>query len=56
MNNSSDLALLDTNILVYADQARSQYHEASKTLRDRGGIGEKSSYVSPLKSSANFLQ
>ena len=32
MNNPSDMALLDTNVLVYADQRKSKYHQASNGL------------------------
>ena len=39
MNNPTDLALLDTNVLIYADQRRSRYHQAAKSLRDRGQRG-----------------
>ena len=45
--NRSNRALLDTNILVYADQKQHEYHQASKTLRDQGLRGEISVCISP---------
>lgn len=42
-----DLILLDTNILVYADQAEDDHHEAAKMVRDRGLRGEIAVCISP---------
>lgn len=47
MNNPADLALLDTNVLIYADQRRSRYHRAAKSLRDQGQRGEIPVCISP---------
>ena len=47
MNNPADLALLDTNVLVYADQRKSRYHQAAKAIRDRAQQGEISACISP---------
>lgn len=38
-SNPTELALLDTNILVYADQEEEPYHRAAKALRDQGKQG-----------------
>ena len=35
-----EFALLDSNVLVYADQRADERHAAAKTLRDRGQQGE----------------
>lgn len=44
---TSDLALIDTNVLVYAADTTAAFHEPSKQLRDRGMRGELSLAVSP---------
>lgn len=35
-HNPEDMALLDTNILIYADQEQDSHHHVAKMLRDRG--------------------
>ena len=45
--NKSALALLDTNVLVYAEQDMSPHHGASKSLRDRVLTGEVAACISP---------
>lgn len=40
-------ALLDANILVYADQAHDEHHKAAKAIRDLGQRGELSLCVTP---------
>ena len=47
MTTSPDWALLDANILVYADQAEDEHHAAAKALRDHGQRGEYSLCVCP---------
>ena len=47
MTTSHDLALLDANILVYADQEEDEHHKAAKALRDRGQRGELSLCITP---------
>jgi len=47
MTISPDLALLDTNMLVYADQEEDEHHQAARALRDRGLRGEVALCVSP---------
>ena len=37
--SESNLAVIDTNVLVYAADESSEFHEASRTLRDRENIG-----------------
>ena len=37
---TSEWALLDSNILIYADQERSPFHHQAKALRDQGLKGE----------------
>ena len=44
---TSELALLDTNILVYAADEMSEFHAAAKQLRDRGVQGDIPVAVSP---------
>jgi uncharacterized protein len=44
---TSELALLDTNILVYAADHASPFHEPSKRLRDQGANGTILIAVSP---------
>ncbi len=46
MNNAA-IALLDTNVLIYAEQDMSPHYEASKSLRDRALTGEVPACVSP---------
>jgi predicted nucleic acid-binding protein len=45
--STSDLALLDANILVYNHQALSQFHGASRALLERGLRGELRLCVCP---------
>ena len=40
MTTSEPLGLLDSNVLVYADQELSPFHVRARTLRDRGARGE----------------
>lgn len=47
MTISNQPALLDANILVYADQAQDEHHEAAKALRDLGQRGALSLCVTP---------
>jgi len=47
MNDSEDLILLDSNILIYAEQEKSPYFNASKVLRDSALTGEVSACISP---------
>ena len=47
MNISDDLALLDANILVYADQEEDEHHQTTKALRDQGRDGEIAVCVCP---------
>src|SRR5712691_6886677 len=44
---TSELALLDTNILVYAADETSEFHLPAKQLRDQGVQGDISVAVSP---------
>ena len=44
---TSELALLDTNILVYAADEMSEFHVPAKQLRDQGVQGDLSVAVSP---------
>jgi uncharacterized protein len=44
---TSELALLDTNSLVYAANETSEFHVPAKQLRDRGVQGDISVAVSP---------
>jgi predicted nucleic acid-binding protein len=44
---TSELALLDTNILVYASDETSEFHASSKLLRDQGVRGDIPVAVSP---------
>jgi toxin-antitoxin system PIN domain toxin len=44
---TSKAALLDSNVLVYAADASSSFHEASKNLRDKGIAGKISLCVCP---------
>jgi len=43
---TSEIALLDTNILVYAADTTAEHYEASRELRDRGIRGEMALAVS----------
>ena len=47
MNTSDDRALVDTNVLVYAADTSSSFHEGSRQLRDRGFRGEVPLVVTP---------
>lgn len=47
MTTSRGLALLDTNILVYAADHLSPFHAACKELRDRGRRGEVALCLTP---------
>jgi predicted nucleic acid-binding protein len=44
---TSEPALVDTNVLVYAADSSSPFHSAAKFLRDKGIIGETSLCVCP---------
>lgn len=44
---TSELALLDTNILVYAADETSEFHAVAKQIRDRGMQGDIPVAVSP---------
>jgi uncharacterized protein len=44
---TSELAMLDTNILVYASDETSAFHALAKQLRDRGVQGDVPLAVSP---------
>lgn len=44
---TSEIALIDTNILVYAADTTAAFHEQAKRLRDRGVRGELLLAVSP---------
>lgn len=44
---TSEMSLLDTNILVYAADRNSSYHEAALLLRDKGLKGESPVCVCP---------
>ena len=46
-HNPEDLALLDTNILIYADQEQEPHHHVAKMLRDRGQQGEIPVCIAP---------
>jgi len=47
MNTSDNIALVDTNVLVYAADTNSPFREASKQLSDRGFRGEIRLVVTP---------
>ena len=47
MNTSDNRVLVDTNVLVYAADTNSPFHDASKQLRDRGFRGEIRLVVTP---------
>ncbi|MEW6756082.1 MAG: TA system VapC family ribonuclease toxin [Candidatus Latescibacterota bacterium] len=42
-----DMVLLDSNILVYAEQQEQPKHEAARSLRDRALTGDISACISP---------
>jgi predicted nucleic acid-binding protein len=44
---TSDTAVLDTNVLVYAADGTSAFHQSSKHLRDSGIQGEVSLCIFP---------
>jgi predicted nucleic acid-binding protein len=44
---TSEISLLDTNVLVYAADETSPFHQASRNLRDRGLRGEISLCLFP---------
>ena len=44
---TSEISLLDTNVLVYAADETSPFHQASRSLRDKGLRGEISLCVFP---------
>ena len=52
----SDFILIDTNVLIYADQSQDQYHIAAKTLRDRAARGEFLACISPQVLSEFLVQ
>ena len=47
MTTSDELILLDTNILVYAADSLSIYHQPAKSFRDKGRDGEFSICLAP---------
>jgi predicted nucleic acid-binding protein len=47
MSTSNDHALVDTNVLVYAADTSSSFHEPSRQLRYRGFRGEIPLVVTP---------
>src|SRR6267142_6051839 len=47
MSTSNDRALVDTNVLVYAADTSSPFHEPSRQLRDGGFRGEVPLVVTP---------
>ena len=47
MSTSDPHALVDTNVLVYAADTTSAFHESARQLRDRGFRGELSLVVTP---------
>jgi toxin-antitoxin system PIN domain toxin len=47
MSTLNDHALVDTNVLVYAADTSSSFHESSRQLRDRGFRGEISLVITP---------
>jgi uncharacterized protein len=47
MSTSDNRALVDTNVLVYAADTASSFHEPSRQLRDRGFRGEIPLVVTP---------
>ena len=53
-HNPEDLALLDTNILIYADQEQEPHHHVAKMPRDRGQQGEIPVCIAPQNLSEFF--
>jgi predicted nucleic acid-binding protein len=47
MDSPAGLALLDANVLIYAEQGLSPYYVASKSLRDHALTGEVPACLSP---------
>jgi hypothetical protein len=47
MSTSNDRALVDTNVLAYAADTSSSFHEPSRQLRDQGFHGEVPLLVTP---------
>ena len=41
------MVLLDSNILIYAEQRREPQHEVAKSLRDRALAGDISACITP---------
>lgn len=50
MTTPSDLAFVDTNVLVYAADSSAVFHEASKNLIERAADGRLELAVSPSDS------
>ncbi len=46
-NPDERLVLLDSNILIYAEQAEEAHHATAKSLRDRALTGEFKACISP---------
>jgi predicted nucleic acid-binding protein len=44
---TSEYALVDTNVLVYAADKTSPFHQPAKILRDKGEVGKTSLCVCP---------
>lgn len=44
---TSEYALVDTNVLVYAADKTCPFHQSAKTLRDKGVAGKSSLCVCP---------
>ena len=55
MRNPTDLAFIDTNVLVYAQQRKSARHQTAKSLRDRALNGVIAACVSPQVLSEFFV-
>ncbi|RZB36062.1 MAG: hypothetical protein SRB2_02567 [Desulfobacteraceae bacterium Eth-SRB2] len=47
MTTSDKISLIDTNVLVYATDGTSPFHEAARNLRDKGLNGEVSLCICP---------
>lgn len=45
---TSEVAVLDTNVLVYAADEMSPFHVPSRDLRDRGVRGDEKLCIFPL--------
>jgi len=54
-DSGNNAVLLDTNILIYAEQQREARHEEAKSLRDRALQGELNACVSPQVLSEFFF-